>query len=147
MQRESERVAAGECHRDARDRDENGGNADAHQLFEIGLQSDQKQQKHDAELREKVNRLVRGIDDAQSGDADSNAANQLAEYRRLPDALSDLAEEFRGDEDGDEREEEVGDGHSSRLSRATRHHNSSIALYTPSFASGTYSNPRLSGSS
>ena len=64
--------------------------------------SDQEEQQHDAELREKMNRVVGRIDETKAGDADDHTANQLAENSRLSDALSNLAEEFRGDEDGDE---------------------------------------------
>lgn len=46
-----------------------------------------------------------------SRDADDHAADELSEDRRLAEPLRDLAERFRGDEDRDEREKELGDVH------------------------------------
>jgi hypothetical protein len=77
------------------------------------------------------------IDQAQAGDADDRAADQLTEDRWLAEALGDLAEEFGRGKNGDERQEELRD----------RQNSSSIGLYVPSLAKGTYSNPRPSGSS
>ena len=56
-----------------------------------------------------MNGGVLRIDQAQAGDADQRAADQLTEDRGLPEALRDLAEELRGGEDRDEREEELRD--------------------------------------
>jgi hypothetical protein len=50
-------------------------------------------------------------DEVQPGDADHHPAEQFAEDGRLPEPLGQLAEQLRGDEDGDQGEEEIGDGH------------------------------------
>jgi hypothetical protein len=88
-------------------------------------------------LREQMDRRVVRIDQMQAGDADDRAADQLTEDGRLAETFGNLAEKLRRREDGDEGEEKLGDAQNS----------SSIALYVPSLANGTYSNPRPSGSS
>jgi hypothetical protein len=47
------------------------------------------------------------IDEAETGDADDDAAEHLAEDGRLADALGELAEEFGGGEDCQQREEQA----------------------------------------
>ena len=54
------------------------------------------------------------IDQAQAGDADDRAADQLTENGRLAEALGELAEELRRGEDGDQSEEKLRDGQSWR---------------------------------
>jgi hypothetical protein len=61
-----------------------------------------------------MNGFVLRIDQAQAGDADQRAADQLTEDRGLAEALGDLAEELRRGEDGDEGEEELRDGQSAK---------------------------------
>jgi hypothetical protein len=133
----SERESAGEGDGHARHRHDHRRDTALNEAIEIGLQTDDEEEKDDAELRQKVNGRVVRIDQVQSGDADDRAADQLTENGGLAEALRDLAEQLRRCEDRDEREEKLGDAQNS----------SSIGLYTPSLANGTYSKPRPSGSS
>ena len=77
--------------------------------MDVRLQPHLEQQEDDAELREQMDRRVLRVDQAQAGDADEGAADQLTEDRGLAEALGDLAEELRRGEDGDEREEKLRD--------------------------------------
>ncbi|MDQ6801674.1 MAG: hypothetical protein M3041_12630 [Acidobacteriota bacterium] len=60
-------------------------------------------------MRKEINRRISRIDQPQTRDSDDRAADQLTEDRRLPDALRELAEELRGDEDRNERQKKRGD--------------------------------------
>ena len=101
--------AAGERQRHADDRDGRRGAADGQKFVELGVESDQEQQKNDSELREQLDCRVVRIDEPQTRDADDGAADQLTEHGRLPEALRQLAEELGGDEDRDERQQKRGD--------------------------------------
>ena len=87
------------------------GGADAEHLLEVGLEADLEEQEEDAQLGEDVHQLGRrtvGGDHAEDAAAEQDSRDQLAEDRRLADALRRVAEHLGGDEHGGEDEEEAG---------------------------------------
>jgi hypothetical protein len=79
--------------------------------FFIALEADQKQQYDDPELAEEMQYGNTRIDQAQSRDPDNDAAKHSPKDGWLTEPFGYFAEQFRGGEDDDQRQEERGDGH------------------------------------
>ena len=79
-------------------------------LREIGLEADGEEEDDDAQLREQMNRLDAGVDEAEDRGAEQDARHQLAEDGRLADGLGQGTAEPCRPEHDDEEAQELGDG-------------------------------------
>ena len=107
-------VTERERQRDADGRDREGRGADPEHFLEVGLEPDLEQQEEHAELGEDVHQLggrPLGRDDAEHAPAQQHAGDELAQHRRLSDALRRSAQNLGGDQHRGEKEEEAGDIH------------------------------------
>jgi hypothetical protein len=86
--------------------------------LDVGLQSDEEEQEDHAQLGQHVQHRIVRVDQVQSGDADDDAADHLAQNGRLADALGELTEEFGGREDRQKGDQQFSDRH-ERAPRVT----------------------------
>src|SRR5689334_22422151 len=77
----------------------------------VRFESDQEEQQQNAELREEMQHRAVRIDQVKAGDTDDDAAHHFAQHGWLSDSLSELAEDFCGREDREQRDEQFGNFH------------------------------------
>ncbi len=70
------------------------------------MQPDLEQQDQHTQLRQRRDRLVGWVQQAESRLPQDHARDQLAEHRRLPDSLSDVAQQLGGDNRRRQRQEQ-----------------------------------------
>ena len=91
--------------------------ADLQELPQVGLQADGEEQQDDAQLREEMDDLDLGVNEAQDRGAQEHARDQLAEDGRLADRLGQCPAELRRAEHDDEEAQELRDGQMVHVAR------------------------------